>query len=240
MLTFEHRRAVVTGAASGIGRAIATELTALGVSVVGIDVRPAAGLDFPIVQADLTHEFDIVSSVEEARAHLGGIDLLVNSAGIEIDEPIAELKTDSLDRMYQVNVRGLLLMCREVVKALEPDARDDELRIVNIASELGFLGRGGATAYCGTKGAVIAITRSLARELGTLARVNAVAPGPIDTPLINFHAMTVEQQHLECANPLGRIGLPTDVARVVCFLASSGAAFVTGQCYGVDGGAAMR
>ncbi|MCR9184025.1 MAG: SDR family oxidoreductase [Halieaceae bacterium] len=240
MLTYAHRCAVVTGAASGIGKAIATEFVAAGISVVGIDLQGATNAGFPMVQADLADEAAIVSAIEQAKSQLGGINLLVNSAGIEIDEALSELKADSLDRMYQVNVRGLLLMSREVVKSLTDDAGDDALRVINVASELGFLGRAGAAAYSGTKGAVIAITRSLARELGSRARVNAVAPGPIDTPLINFSAMTAAQQALECENPLGRIGQAAEVAGVACFLASSGASFVTGQCYGVDGGAAMR
>lgn len=240
MLTFNHGQAVVTGAASGIGRAIATLLSTQGLQVVGIDRNDPGDLLFPLVQADLCIESEIVSAIERARESLGGITLLVNSAGIEIDEPLHLLQAESIDRMYQVNVRGLMLVTREVVRHLPATCCDDQLRIINIASELGFLGRAGASAYCGTKGAVIAITRSWARELGARARVNAVAPGPIDTPLINFAAMSPEQQELERENPLSRIGQPNEVAAVACFLASSGAAFVTGQCYGADGGAAMR
>lgn len=240
MLKFDHDRAVVTGAASGIGRAIAGQLCAAGIQVIGIDRVNPGNLEFPMVLADLCVEQEIVSAVEQARAALGGINLLVNSAGIEIDEPLAELKAESIDRMYQVNVRGLMLVTREVVRLLPNNPKDDSLRIINIASELGFLGRAGASGYCATKGAVITLTRSWARELGSSARVNAVAPGPVETPLLNFAAMTPAQQALECDNPLARIGQPQEVAAVACFLASSGASYVTGQCYGVDGGAAMR
>jgi 3-oxoacyl-[acyl-carrier protein] reductase len=176
-----------------------------------------------------------VSAVAAAASALGGFDILVNCAGIEIDAPLRSVTADSLDRMYAVNVRGAILVAREVLKAMPPGGR-----IINIASELAFLGRGGASGYCATKGAMLSLTRSWARELAPDIVVNAVAPGPIDTPLLGFDRMSPEQRALEVDNPLRRIGRPEEVAAAVLFLASPATNFMTGQCISVDGGAAMH
>jgi 3-oxoacyl-[acyl-carrier protein] reductase len=232
---FEERRVVVTGAASGIGKAIAEAFASEGAQVIGLDLEPATAASYDIFAADVTDEAAVNSGIAGAAARLGGIDVLVNCAGIEIQSTIGALETLALDRMLAVNLRGPILVMRAALPYLAPDAR-----IINIASELAFLGRAGSSVYAATKGAMLSLTRSWAREFAPGILVNAVAPGPVDTPLLDFENMDPALKTLETSNPLGRIGRPEEIAGAVLFLASPEAGFITGQCIGVDGGAAMR
>lgn len=235
MRRFEERRVVVTGAASGIGKAIAEAFASEGAQVIGLDLEPATAVSYDIFAADVTDEAAVNSGIAEAAARLGGIDVLVNCAGIEIQSTIGALETLALDRMLAVNLRGPILVTRTALPHLASDAR-----IINIASELAFLGRAGSSVYAATKGAMLSLTRSWAREFAPGILVNAVAPGPVDTPLLDFENMEPALKALETSNPLGRIGRPEEIAGAVLFLASPEAGFITGQCIGVDGGAAMR
>ncbi|WP_144111716.1 SDR family NAD(P)-dependent oxidoreductase [Paraburkholderia sp. BCC1886] len=232
--------AIVTGAASGIGRAVAQALHEAGWNVVGIDLHSSEGSQaVPVLHADISEEAQVERVIAQAAAQLGELNLVVNCAGIEIDASVEEMEVRDIDRMFAVNVRGTMLVTRAALRHIR-DSGPDSGRIINVSSELAYLGRAGASAYCATKGAILSFTRSCARELAPKILVNAVAPGPIDTPLIRFAQMSAEQQAQEQDNPLRRIGQPSEVAAVVVFLASRGASFITGQCYGVDGGAAMR
>jgi len=227
------KRALVTGAASGIGRACSLALKEAGAIVVGLDLTPSE-TDFPIIACDVRQEQQVIDAVAQAVQRLGGCDILVNNAGILQELPLASVTSAHIDQLLAVNVRGFILVAREVLPHLPEGGR-----IINIASELAYLGRQGASVYCATKAAVLGLTRSWARELSPRILVNAVAPGPTDTPLLAFDAMTDEQKALETANPMGRIGRPEEVAAAVVFLAGPTATFFTGQCLGANGGAAM-
>ena len=231
--TLAGRKAIVTGAASGIGRASALALKDAGADVVGLDLA-ASDKEFPILACDVTREADVVKAVAAAVERLGGCDILLNNAGILQEVPLAQVTSDHIDRMLAVNVKGFILVAREVLKHLPEGGR-----IINIASELAYLGRQGASVYCATKAAVLGLTRAWARELSPRILVNAVAPGPTDTPLLAYDSMTAEQKALENNNPMGRIGKPEEVAAAVVFLAGPTATFFTGQCLGANGGAAM-
>ena len=183
-----NKRVLVTGAANGIGKASALMFLELGAKVVGLDLSGSES-PFPIVKCDLNVETEIVQAVSSAASLLGGIDILVNNAGIMQESPIESITAEHIDRHFAVNVRGTILVTREALRHLSEGSR-----IINIASELAYLGRANASVYCATKAAILGLTRSWARELAPRILVNAVAPGPTDTSLLAFETLSNAQK----------------------------------------------
>lgn len=227
------RTALVTGAASGIGRAAAEALREAGAAVIGIDRSSDAG-QVDVLKCDLAKESEIVAAVAGAAQRLGRIDILLNNAGVMREASLENITAADIDWHFAVNVRAAILVTREVLPHMGEGGR-----IINIASELAYLGRAGASVYCATKAAILGLTRSWARELAPRILVNAVAPGPTDTPLLGFDTMTSEEQARETELPLKRIARPEEIAAAVVFLAGPESTYFTGQCLGACGGAAM-
>jgi len=245
----EGMRALVTGGSRGIGRACAEALAAAGARVVivyrgsaeearaALAAMPASEPPAHAVRADVSDEVQAVAAVDEAVAHLDGLDLLVNCAGILEERALTETSAADFDRVIGVNLRGAFVMGREAIRRFR--AQDGTGRVINIGSDLGDLGRAGNSAYSASKAGIAALTRCWAREFGPDILVNTVAPGPIATDMLSPEVMSAESLAEETRTPLARIGEPREIADVVVFLAGPGATFITGQTLGVNGGSSM-
>ncbi len=246
--TLAGKSAIVTGAASGIGRAIAVALSQEGCSLCLVDRAPldkitavvdaiaAAGGSALAVQADVADEGQVISAVANAASQLGNIDIVVNNAGILIEKPLLETTAGDFDAVIGVNLKGSFLVGREALRYM---VKQRSGRVINIASELAYLGRANTSLYCASKGGIISMTRSWAREFAPEILVNAIAPGPTDTAMLEADSTPPETLAKETDIPLGRIAQPEEIAGAAVFLAGPGATFVTGQCISPNGGAVM-
>jgi 3-oxoacyl-[acyl-carrier protein] reductase len=246
--TLAGKSAIVTGAASGIGRAIAVALSQEGCSLCLVDRAPlvkitavvdaiaAAGGSALAVQADVADEGQVISAVANAASQLGNIDIVVNNAGILIEKPLLETTTGDFDAVIAVNLKGSFLVGREALRHM---VKQRSGRVINIASELAYLGRANTSIYCASKGGIISMTRSWAREFAPDILVNAIAPGPTDTTMLEADSTPPETLAKETDIPLGRIAQPEEIAGAAVFLAGPGATFITGQCISPNGGAVM-
>lgn len=244
-MRLEGQRALVTGGASGIGAATVRRLAAEGADVVVADVdyegaREVAGeLDGSAVRMDVAE----VESVRAAVADAGRVDILVNNAGTDRFAFFTETDPALWDFVLGVNLRGVIAVTHAVLPAMHQRGRGV---IVNVASEAGRVGSQGSVVYSAAKAGVIGFTRAIARESARFGvRSNAVAPGPVETPLLNAAPAQLGElgtrlkQGMINATALGRIGSPEEVAAAIAFLASPDAAYVTGQTLNVSGGLSM-
>ncbi len=242
------KTALVTGAATGIGRATALALGAAGANVVVNHLARAVEADKVVrelqqggsqamaLEADVSDGAQVTGMVSEAQTHFGGIDILVNNAGILLEKPFLEMTEDDWDRVLNADLKSVFLCCRAALPAMV--ARGEGC-VINVASELGYLGRAGYAAYTSAKAGVITLTRALAREFAPAIRVNAIAPGPVATAMLDPAVMSPEMIRKEADIPMGRVGQPEEIAGTAVFLASDYASFYCGQVLSPNGGALM-
>ena len=246
-MDMQDKIAVVTGAASGIGQATAEALAAAGAMVLAADIDVERGqavvrgirerggkADF--YKLDVTSDAAIAGFARDVEAKYGTVDVLVNGAGWGQTQPFWEGTNEFWDKLVNLNFVGPM----KLVRALLPKMMErGGGKIVNVASDAGRVGSLGETAYSGTKGALIAFTKSLAREMARYRiNVNCVCPGPTETPLMMAVPEKV-QEALKKAIPFRRFGKPAEVAEAVVFFASDRASYITGQVLSVSGGLTM-
>ncbi|MFE4977347.1 SDR family NAD(P)-dependent oxidoreductase [Kitasatospora sp. NPDC056651] len=244
MIDLHGKRAIVTGAASGIGRATAALLAELGAAVVLLDLDDERGEQAAketggvFVRCDVSRRADCERAVRTAVDRLGGVDVLFNNAGIIRRSTVTEISDEDWDLVMAVNVRSIMLLSGLVVPLMAADGGGS---IVNTGSGWGIKGGGRAVSYCASKGAVVNMTRAMAIDHGPdNIRVNCVCPGDTDTGMLAEEARQLGEDpasfYTDAADrPLGRIGRPRDIAQTVAFLASDAAAFVSGAVIAVDG-----
>ena len=244
-MRLEGKTALVTGAASGIGKCIAETYAREGARVAVVDLdheaakaaARAIGNNAIALRCDVTKQADVKAAVDDTLAAFGALDILVNNAGAtHINKPMLEIDEAEFDKIYAVNVKGVFLGCQAVVPHFRKSGGGT---IINIGSTAGLRPRPGLSAYNATKGAVHILTKSLAVELAPdKIRVCAIAPVATDTPLLpSFLGPAAGQREKFIATvPLGRLAQVQDIANAALFLASADAEFVTGNIVEVDGG----
>ncbi len=249
MKALEGQTAVVTGASRGIGRAIARKLASCGAQVVVNYARSEAeaaslaeelsrdfGAKIILSKFDVASEDEVNAAFEKILTETGGVQILVNNAGIALDGLIVRMKKEDWDRTLGVNLSGVFYCSRAVTKAMMKQRYG---RIINLSSVIGLSGNAGQTAYSATKAAVFGFTKSLARELGSRGvTVNAIAPGYIVTDMTES-IKDEQKEQLLAQIPLGRLGTVQDIADAAAFLASPNTGYITGQILSVNGGMYM-
>ena len=242
----EGKRAIVTGASRGIGKAIAESFVLEGAKVVATARRSLTTRDSDSViwvPGDVSCATHVSAVVKTARERLGGIDILVNNAAMQIEKTIIETSEDEWNSIFSVNVGSVFLFCRESIPVM---TRQGGGTIINVGSYDGFVADPGLAAYCATKGAVHALSRAIAVDHGPDGiRCNVICPGWIRTDMMDAYLASVPDpaeaaRALDANQPIGRIGQPVDIAALALFLASDEAAFTTGQLFVCDGGLTAR
>jgi NAD(P)-dependent dehydrogenase (short-subunit alcohol dehydrogenase family) len=239
-----QKTALVTGAASGIGAAVAERFLSAGYQVAFFDIDGQAALATAsritcearklVLEGDVANEHQVKEAVTRTLADLGSLDVLINNAGIEINGTVVDLSTEQWERQLAVNLRGVFLFSKYSI----PEMRRRGGAIINISSVHALVSWPRCPAYDATKSALIGLTRAMAVDHGHDGiRVNAICPGYIETPLLEqwFAMGAVTKEEVLKFHPLGRIGKPNDVAELALFLASEAASFISGTYITVDG-----
>ncbi len=250
-MSLAGRVVLVTGAARGIGAAVANEFGAAGASVAVGDLDAAGAMEVAArlidahgvaavgVDLDVTSRPSVDAALAKVEADLGPLDVLVNNAGVDVIKPFVESTTDEWERIIAVNLMGTFHCCQA---ALARMIQRGTGAIVNFASDAGRVGSSGEAVYSATKGGVVAFTKTLARETARHGiRVNCVSPGPTDTALLAqvADADPKLRDALARSIPMRRVAEPDDIAPTVVFLAGDGARYITGQTISVSGGLTM-
>lgn len=245
----EGRVAIVTGAAMGIGRAVAERLAADSASVVLLD-RERAELPEPTgtgramgIVADVSRATEVEAAIRDATDELGRVDILVNCAGIQRYGTVVDTTEEVWDEVMAVNLKSMFLTAKYCAPLME---RAGEGAIVNVASVQAYAAQRGVAAYAASKAAVLALTRAMAVDFAPRIRVNAVCPGSVDTPMLRSAAELFADDPEEAIrswgqmHPMGRVARPDEIADTVAYLAGPHSSFVTGASLVVDGGLLVR
>ena len=247
-LSLEGRTAIVTGGARGIGKAIAETLAARGANIAVVDLRmelaeetageiaAKLGVKAIALEADVSNQESVKAMVKSAVEKFGKIDILVNNAGITRDGLVMRMKEEDWDMVLNINLKGAFNCAQALAR---PMMKARYGRIINISSVSGVTGQAGQANYSSSKAGMIGLTKALAKELGSRnVTVNAVAPGFIETVLT--HDLPDEIRDISMKlTPMGRFGVPQDIANAVAFLAAEESSFITGVTLQVDGGMVM-
>lgn len=248
-MDFTDKTVLITGAASGIGRATAAAFARAGATVavnhtnqpeaieaLASELGESPGSIFGC-NADVRNADQVRTMVEQILNRTGDIDILVNNAGISIVKPFLETTEEDWDRVVDTDLKSVFLCCRAVLPGMLEQGSG---AVINVASELGYLGRANFSAYTAAKGGVITLTRSLAREFAPTIRINGIAPGPTRTPMLEQEAAVPGHEESLDAIPLRRYGTPEEIAESILFLASEHAGFYCGEIISPNGGSLMR
>lgn len=241
-IRLQGRVAVVTGASSGIGKAIAGALHGAGAAVALVDIADASDATADLgecaiaLRCDVGKADDVAAAVAETSRWMGRIDVLVNAAGVSDDDDLtAETSEENFDRIISINLKGTFLTTRACLPMLKVRGGS----VINIASIAAMLGYPTAGAYCASKGGITSFTRAVAIEYAPFGvRVNAICPGHIDTPMFRRPGVDVvaKTKRAVANTPLGRVGVPADLTGLALLLASDESSYITGAVIPVDGG----
>jgi len=241
-MNFTGKTALITGGASGIGKATVMELARCGARVICADIDAAKGADLVKEAGNLAVEFVAIDLADPASVHrcaaevldrYGRVDILVNAAGWNDIQPFLDNAPDYMDRVLAVNLGGLLHLTQALLPAM---VAANKGKIVNVSSDAGRVGSSGETAYAAAKGGVIAFTKSLAREVARYSiNVNCVCPGPTDTPMLQSRPEKLKEAFIR-AIPFRRFAKPQEIADAILFFASSRSDYITGQVLSISGG----